>query len=152
MSTAQPSLITITLTIDTVKLYKVDPTTNPKQGHIDKYCSLTDNNSGNNEGTSSIEGFDSYLTEGNQVTWKGKHLNKGIKSKIKIISVACNTFLGPLTVKRSKFPVTLSEVGSGAKVQEYTITFSVSDTAGKNPQTYSIDPKITLNPPVIKKT
>lgn len=147
MSKPQPSLITITLTIDTAALYAVDPSTNPQQGQIDKHCSFSDNNSGNNEGTSSIEGFESYLTEGNQVTWKGKHLNKNTGSKIKIISVSCNTFLGPLKIKKSKFPVTLSEDGSGAKIQEYTITFSVSDANGKNPQTYNIDPKIRLNPP-----
>ncbi|WP_323756516.1 hypothetical protein [Roseivirga sp.] len=154
MSTTPQTIpkITITLQVDTVKLSSVDP--KGKQGPIDDACKVLDNNSaapGSNNGKGSIERFQSNAYLGGQVKWIVKPLVADSGFTVALKSISVDTILGAKTKNVKSGKTSITKTISDKKflqgdIQEYTFTFQMKDADG-NKTTYSVDPKIKLNPP-----
>lgn len=152
MSTTTIPKITITLQVDTVALSQVDPS--GKQGPIDNACKVLDNNTtapGSNNGEGSIERFQSNVYLGGQVKWIVKPKDENTGYTVALKSISTTTILGTKTVKVKSGKTSITKTISAKKflhgdTQEYTFTFKMKDTSG-NKTTYSVDPKIKLNPP-----
>lgn len=154
MSTSTPKTpkITITLQVDTVKLSSVNP--KGKQGPIDDACKVLDDNTaapGSNNGKGSIERFESNVYLGGQVKWAVKPLVADSGFTVALKSISVNTILGAKIKNVKSGKTSITKTISDKKflqgdIQEYTFTFQLIDADG-NKTTFSVDPKIRLNPP-----
>ena len=143
--------VVITLTVQAATLYGMN---DPSQPQIDSCCTLSDDNSGRSQ-NGTLEDFKSYVFINNNVKWVGLSRDSGY-------SVAIDSIDYESKSNDVNFFDSPTIYGSGGRsgnasanvkndpnlvnqLDIYNINFSVYDS-GNLFKTFSIDPKLAINP------
>ena len=143
--------VVITLTVQAATLYGMN---HPSQPQIDSCCRLSDDNSGRSQ-NGTLEDFKSYVFINNNVKWVGVSRDSGY-------SVAIDSIDYESKSNDVNFFDNATIYGSGGRsgnasanvkndpnlinqLDIYNINFSVYDS-GNLFKTFSIDPKLAINP------
>jgi hypothetical protein len=143
--------VVITLTVQAATLYGMN---DPSQPQIDSCCRLSDDNSGRSQ-NGTLEDFKSYVFINNNVKWVGVSRDSGY-------SVAIDSIDYESKSNDVNFFDNATIYGSGGRsgnasanvkndpnlvnqLDIYNINFSVYDS-GNLFKTFSIDPKLAINP------
>ncbi|MGZ9733772.1 hypothetical protein [Flavobacterium sp. GNP002] len=143
--------VVITLTVQAATLYGMN---DPSQPQIDSCCRLSDDNSGRSQ-NGTLEDFKSYVFINNNVKWVGVSRDSGYSVAIDSIDYESKSndvnFFDNATIYGSGG----RSGNASAKVKNdpnlinqldiYNINFSVYDS-GNLFKTFSIDPKLAINP------
>ncbi|MFV8367164.1 hypothetical protein [Flavobacterium sp. XS1P27] len=143
--------VVITLTVQAATLYGMN---DPSQPQIDSCCRLSDDNSGRSQ-NGTLEDFKSYVFINNNVKWVGVSRDSGYsvaidsidyESKSNDVNFFDNTTIygsggrsGNASANVKNDPNLINQLDI------YNINFSVYDS-GNLFKTFSIDPKLAINP------